>query len=151
MSKLLYCALFIALTTLLACSGPETSSSPTAAVQAPTAASIPSPTLAQAEVPESTEVPAEVPATTATPMPAPTDPPAETTPESEPSGPIGMNDTEFVMSGLSGDEQSCLAEIGDPQQLLTMMNNPELASPEERDRESRPWLSSTRQPSADSQ
>ena len=141
MSKLLYCALFIALTTLLACSGPETSSSPTAAAQAPTAASIPSPTLAQAEVPESTEVPAEVPtevptevpAPTDTPMPAPTDTPAETTPESEPSGPIGMNDTEFVMSGLSGDEQSCLAEIGDPQQLSAIMNNPELASPEERD------------------
>ena len=44
-----------------------------------------------------------------------------------------MNGTEFVMSELSGDEQSCLSEIGDPQQLLAMMNNPELASPEERD------------------
>ena len=49
MSKLLYCAIFIALTTLLACSGPETSS-PTAVAQAPTAASIPDKTLAQAEV-----------------------------------------------------------------------------------------------------
>ena len=145
MSKLLYYALFIALTTLLACSGPETSSSPTAAVQAPTAASIPAPTLAQAEVPEPTEIPTEVPAEvpteipapTDTPiptaMPAPTDPPAETTPESEPPGPIGMNDAEFIMSELSGDEQSCLSEIGDPQQLSAMMNNPELASPEERD------------------
>ena len=133
MSKLLYCALFIALMTLLACSGPETSSSPTAAAQAPTAASIP----AQAEVPEPTEVPTEVPAPTDTPiptaMPAPTDTPSETTPEPEQTGPIGMNDTEFVMSELSGDEQSCLSEIGDPQQLLTLMNNPELASPEERD------------------
>ena len=149
MSKLLYYALFIALTTLLACSGPDTSSSPTAAVQAPTAASIPAPTLAQAEVPEPTEIPTEVPAEVPTevptevpaptdppiptPTPAPTDPPAETTPESEPPGPIGMNDAEFAMSELSADEQSCLSEIGDPQQLSAMMNNPELASPEERD------------------
>ena len=137
MSKLLYCALFIALTTLLACSGPETSSSPTAAAQAPTAASIPAPTLAQAEVPAPTEVPTEVPVPDDTPvptvLPAPTDTPSETAEESEPPGPIRMNDTELVMSELSGDEQSCLSEIGDPQQLLTMMNNPELASPEERD------------------
>ena len=47
--------------------------------------------------------------------------------------PIGMNDTEFLMSELSGDELSCISEIGDPQQLLTLMNSPELASPEERD------------------
>ena len=66
-------------------------------------------------------------------MPAPTDTPSETPPESEQTGPIRMNGTEFVMSELSSDEQSCLSEIGDPQQLLTMMNNPELASPEERD------------------
>ena len=93
--------------------------------QAPTAASIPAPTLAQAEVPEPTETPPEIP--------APTDEPPKTTPESEPPGSIGMNGTEFVMPELSGDEQSCLSEIGDPQHLLTMMNNPELASPEERD------------------
>ena len=137
MSKLLYCALFVALTTLLACSGPETSSSPTAAAQAPTSASIPAPTLAQAEVPEPTETPPEIPAPTDTPIPTavptPTDEPPKTTPESEPLGSIGMNGTEFVMPELSGDEQSCLSEIGDPQHLLTMMNNPELASPEERD------------------
>ena len=136
MSKLLYCAIFIALTTLLACSGPETSSPPPPAAQAPTAASIPAPTLAQAEVPAPTETPTEIPAPTDTPiptaMPAPTDEPPETTPESEQTGPIGMNGTEFVMSELSSDEQSCLSEIGDPQQQLTMMNNPELASPEER-------------------
>ena len=132
MSKLLHCAIFIALTTLLACSGPETSSP-----QAPTAASIPAPTLAQAEVPEPTETPPEIPAPTDTPIPTavptPTDEPPKTTPESEPPGSIGMNGTEFVMPELSGDEQSCLSEIGDPQHLLTMMNNPELASPEERD------------------
>ena len=37
------------------------------------------------------------------------------------------------MSELSGDEQSCLSENGDPQQLLMLMNSPDLASPEERD------------------
>ena len=139
MSKLLYCALFVALTTLLACSGPETSSSPTAAAQAPTSASIPAPTAAPVEVPTPTKVPepTKVPAPTETPIPTavptPTDEPPKTTPESEPLGSIGMNGTEFVMPELSGDEQSCLSEIGDPQHLLTMMNNPELASPEERD------------------
>ena len=122
MSKLIYCALFIALTTLLACSGPEPSS-PTAVAQAPTAASIPDTIMPQAEIP----------AETPTETPAPTDEPPKTTPESEPNGSIGMNGTEFVMPELSGDEQSCLSEIGDPQHLLTMMNNPELASPEERD------------------
>ena len=141
MSKLLCCAIFIAMTTLLACSGPETSSSPTAVAQAPTAASIPDMIMPQAEVP--TEVPTETPAPTDTPiptampvptaMPAPTDTPSETAPESEQTGPVGMNGTEFFISDLSADEQSCLAEIGDPQQLLAMMNNPELASPEQRD------------------
>ena len=134
MSKLIYCALFIALTTLLACSGPEPSS-PTAVAQAPAAASIPDTIMPQAEVPA--EIPTETPAPTDTPiptaMPAPTNTPSETTPESEPNGPIGMNGTEFVISELSADEKSCLSEIGDPQQLLAMMNNPELASPEQRD------------------
>ena len=91
MAKLLYCAIFVALTTLLACSGPETSSSPTTQAQAPTAASIPAPTLAQAEAPVPAEVPTEVPAPTDTPiptaMPAPTDTPPETTPESRTARP----------------------------------------------------------------
>ena len=37
------------------------------------------------------------------------------------------------MSDLSDAELSCLSEIGDPQQLLILMNSPDLASPEERD------------------
>ena len=37
------------------------------------------------------------------------------------------------MSDLSDTELSCLSEIGDPQQLLMLMNSPDLASPEERD------------------
>ncbi len=139
MSKLLYCALFVALTTLLACSGPETSSSPTAAAQAPTSASIPAPTTAPVEVPTPTKVPepTEVPAPTETPiptaMPVPTDAPSETTPEPGMPGPTGMNDTGLLTSDLSDAELSCLSEIGDPQQLVTLMNSPDLASPQERD------------------
>ena len=127
MSKLLYCALFVALTTLLACSGPETSSSPTAAAQAPTSASIPAPTAAPVEVPAPTETP--IP----TAMPVQTDAPSETTPESGMPGPTGMNDTGLLTSDLSDAELSCLSEIGGPQQLVTLMNSPDLASPQERD------------------
>ena len=139
MLKLLYFAIFISLTTLLACSGPETSSSPTAAAQAPTSASIPAPTAAPVEVPTPTKVPepTKVPAPTETPiptaMPVPTDAPSETTPESGMPGPTGMNDTGLLTSDLSDAELSCLSEIGDPQQLVTLMDNPELASPQERD------------------
>ena len=148
MSKLLYCALFVALTTLLACSGPETSSSPTAAAQAPTSASIPAPTAAPVEVPTPTKVPepTKVPAPTETPiptaMPVPTDPrhphrmPVPTdapSPESGMPGPTGMKDTGLLTSDLSDAELSCLSEIGGPQQLVTLMNSPDLASPQERD------------------
>ena len=40
MLKLMYFAIFISLTTLLACAGPEKSPSPTAVAQAPAAESI---------------------------------------------------------------------------------------------------------------
>ena len=48
-------------------------------------------------------------------------------------GPTGMNDTGLLTSNLSDAELSCLSEIGDPQQLVTLMNSPDLASPQERD------------------
>ena len=141
MPKLLYCTLFIFLTTLLACSGPETSPSPTAGAQnealAPAAASIPAPTTDPEEIPAEAPAQAESPIpagdpTTAPaeePAPAPTDAPPEITPESGMPGHAGMG---FLISELSGDEQSCLSENGDPQQLLMLMNSTELASPEER-------------------
>ena len=47
-------------------------------------------------------------------------------------GPAGMNSTGSLISQLSDNEQSCLSENGDPQQLLMLMNSTELASPEER-------------------
>ena len=132
MSKLLYCALFIALTTMLACSGPETSPSPTAAARAPTAASIPAPTTAPVEGPEPTEVPAPTNTPIPTEMPAPTAAPSEITPGPGMPGPTGMNDTGLLTSDLSSTELSCLSEIGDPQQLVMLMDSPELASPQER-------------------
>ena len=125
MSKLLYCALFIALTTLLACSGPETSPSPTAAAQAPTAASIPAPTTAPVEVPAPTEAP--IP----TAMPAPTAAPLETTPESGMLVPLDMNGPEAFMSQLSKGEQSCISETGDPRQVLMLVNGPGPGSPQD--------------------
>ena len=48
-------------------------------------------------------------------------------------GPTGMNDTGLLTSDLSDAELSCLSEIGGPQQLVTLMNSPDLASPQERD------------------
>ena len=72
-------------------------------------------------------------ATVPTAMPVPTDAPSETTPESGMPGPTGMNDTGLLTSELSDAELSCLSEIGDPQQLVTLMNSPDLASPQERD------------------
>ena len=135
MSKLFYCALFVALTTLLACSGPETSSSPTAvptavptaAAQAPTAESIPAPTTAPVEIP----APTEVPAPTDSPMPTPTDAPSETTPESGMLVPLDMNDPEAFMSQLSSDEQSCILETGDPRQVLMLLSGPGPGSPQD--------------------
>ena len=131
MPKLLYCALFISLTTLLACSGTETSSSPTAGAPtqalAPAAASIPTQTTAPVEIPAEAPAQAESPTTALVEAPAQTDAPPEIL------NPINMKDPEAFMSELSGDEQSCLSEIGDPQQLLMLMNSPEPTSPEERD------------------
>ena len=56
--------------------------------------------------------------------------------------PSGMNGEGLLTSYLSGAELSCLSETGDPQQLLMLVNNsvleivindPELAFPEERE------------------
>ena len=157
MPKLLYCALFIFLTTLLACSGPETSPSPTAV--APDSGPGPggrrntssggsagrnhcsgrsagrnhrsgrragasrksnpgrrsnhsSSRRADAGADRrTTGNNSRVPG-----MPKPN---------------AGMNGTGSLISQLSDNEQSCLSENGDPQQLLTLINSPGLASPEE--------------------
>ena len=137
MPKLLYYALFISLTTLLACSGTETSPSPTAGAPtqalAPAAASIPAPTTTPVEIPAEAPAQAESPTITLVEEPAPTDAPPEITPEFGMPSPAGMDDTGSLISQLSSDEQSCLSENGDPKQLLMLMNSPELASPQERD------------------
>ena len=150
MSKLLYCALFIALTTLLACSGPETGpSATTAPVEAPGAPSIQAPTTAPVEAPEAPSIqapttapveapaPAEAPAPTeireptSTPIPTPTAAPPETTPESGTLAPLDMNSPEAFMSQMSKGEQSCISETGDPGQVLMLLSGPGPGSPQD--------------------
>ena len=142
MSKLLYCALFIALTALLACSGPETGpSATTAPVEAPGAPSIPAPTTAPVEAPGAESIPApttapvEAQAPTEAPipteMPAPAAAPPETTPESGTLAPFDMNSPEAFMSQLSKGEQSCISETGDPGQVLMLMSGPGPGSPQD--------------------
>ena len=128
MPKLLYCALFIAMTTLLACSGPETGpSSTTAPVEAPAPAEAPAPT----EAPIPTEMPAPTDAPIPTEMPAPTDAPPETTPESGTLAPLDMNSPEAFMSQLSRGEQSCISETGDPGQVMMLLSGPGPGSPQD--------------------
>ena len=131
-TRVLWLTIITLMAVLLACSSTETSSSPTAVAQtqapAPAAASITAPTAAPAEITEQTESPT----TTPVEITAPTDAPPKITPESGMPGPAGMDRTGSLISQLSDNEQSCLSENGDPQQLLTLINSPELASPEER-------------------
>ena len=47
--------------------------------------------------------------------------------------PAGMDGAGLLISELSGAELSCLSELGDPQQLVTLMNSPDIAPPQERD------------------
>ena len=116
MPKILYCALFIALTAMLACSGPETSSFPTAAD--------PVPTLVPADTPEPTEAPAPTNTPVLNAMPEPTDTPSEML------DPINMNDPGTFMSQLSSAEQSCISETGGPGQVLTLVNSPDQVPPQ---------------------
>ena len=133
-TKVLWLTIITLMPVLTACSGPETSPSPTAGAQnkalAPAAASIPAPTTAPAEIPA--EAPAQAESPTTTLVEEPTDAPPEITPESGMPSPAGMDGTGSLISQLSDNEQSCLSENGDPQQLLMMVNSPDLASPEER-------------------
>ena len=147
MLKLIYFAIFISLTTLLACSGPEESPSPTAAAQAPAAESILDPPPARVETPVETLVEDPVPAEdlaqaessiptgdpTTAPVeePTPTEEPLETTPEPGMLAPINLNDPEAFMSQLSSAEQSCISETGDPRQLLMLIRGPGPGSPQD--------------------
>ena len=45
--------------------------------------------------------------------------------------PISMGDPQALMSQLTAAELSCLSENGDPQRLMLLMSNPEMATPEE--------------------
>ena len=98
MPKLLYCALFITLTTLLACSGPETSLSPTAVAQAPEAEPIPT-------MPQDPAVPAK-PTLMPTPSQTPTTRPLGTSLNNpvEAGGVLsGSNGTEIVVTNITAD------------------------------------------------
>ena len=131
-TRVLWLTIITLMAVLTACSSTETSSSPTAVAQtqapAPAAASIPAPTTDPVEAPAQAESPTTAPVE----ITAPTDAPPEITPESGMPGPAGMDGTGSLISQLSDNEQSCLSENEDPQQLLTLINSPELASPEER-------------------
>ena len=134
MSKLLYCALFIALTALMACSGQEARSSPTAVAQAPTTAPVeaPAPTTAPVEVPATaTSMPAPTDTPIPTPMPRPTALPSATPPESGTLVHFDTDGPEAFMSQLSSDEQACISNNGGPQQLLMLMNGPGPGSPQD--------------------
>ena len=142
-ARVLWLTIITLVAVLTACSGTETSSSPTAVAQtkalAPAAASIPAPTTTPAEAPVEAPaqaegpIPAGDPTTALVEAPEPTDAPLETTPGPGILNPINMKDPEVFMSHLSKGEESCLLKNGDPQQLLMLMNSPELASPQERD------------------
>ena len=126
MSKLWYCAIFLALLVLLACSSPEST-------PAPTAESVPAPTPAATA--ESVPAPATTPAPAATPMPTDTPMPTEEPPKpasgSGTIAPLNMEDPEGFMSELSAAEQSCISANFDPQQLVMLLSGPELTAPEE--------------------
>ena len=150
MLKLLYFAIFISLTALLACASPEKSPPPTAVAQAPAAESIldpdapvETPVETSVETPAEDPVPAEDPgqaespiptgATTTVPVeaPEPTDAPSEITPEPGILTPINLNDPKAFMSQLSSAEQSCISETGDPRQLLMLIRGPGPSSPQD--------------------
>ena len=45
----------------------------------------------------------------------------------------GMTEPEDLMSQLSSDEQACIEEAGGAEQFMKVTDNPDLASPQERD------------------
>ena len=106
MLKVLSCAIFLVLASVLACSSPT-----------------PTPTSTAVPVPTST------PATTTTPLPT------EAAPKpASGSGailPLNLEDPQAFLSGLSAVEQSCLPENVDLQRLMAPEGGPDLVSPEE--------------------
>ena len=140
MAKVLLPGILLILLILVACSDPAPTAlvEPTAAPQMqattpatsqlqPTATPTPQPT----ETP--TTAPSPQPADTPTPAPAPT---ATTAPPQDqpPDGrltPLTLDNPEAVASQLSNQELACLAEVADAARLLTIFNDPGIATAEE--------------------
>ena len=113
----------------MACSGQSQTPTPAPVAQTPTSAPVQLATTAPVEAPEPTEVPA------ATSVPTGVTPTATTARPTEPPAPTVMPapTAEPAMSQLSSDEQVCIEEAGGADQFMTVMDNPDLASPQERD------------------
>ena len=140
--KLLYTTLLLALATLVACSGQAQTPTPGPVAQTTIPAPVQLTTAVPVEAPEPTEVPAptvtptEVPstATTAPPTqaPAPTDMPAPTA-TAEVTEPPVTKAPNSLITQLSSNEESCIAEAGNTEEMQNMMVSPDLVPPEERD------------------
>ena len=132
--------MLIALATLMACSGQSQTPTPAPVAQTPTSAPIQLATTAPVETPEPTEIPAatttptEVPPTATT---APTTKPPAPTAMPAPTAEPAMTQPQGLMSQLSSEEQSCIAEAGGTEQLHgaapAIDNRADMASPQERD------------------
>ena len=120
MLKILSCAIFLVLASVLACSSPT-----------------PTPTSTAVPVPTSTAVPTPTPVLTPTPIPSPTATPLPTEAVPEPASgsgailPLNLEDPQEFLSALSPAEQSCLPENVDLQRLMAPEGGPDLVSPEE--------------------
>ena len=129
MAKALLPAALIILLILIACSDPA----PTAVVE-PTAAPQP-----QASTPPTEPTATSAPQPTETPTTVPTPQPAETATPAPPQDqssagrltPLVLDDPEAVASQLSNEELACLAGVADVARLLTIFNDPGMATAEE--------------------
>ena len=129
MAKALLLATLLILLILAACSDPA----PTAVVE-PTAAPQPQATPLPAE-PTATPTlqPTETP--TAVPSPPPVETPTPASSQDQSSAgrltPLVLDDPEAVAAELSNQELACLAGVADVARLLTIFNNPGMATAEE--------------------
>ena len=146
MAKALLPAALLLLLLLIACSEPtptvvieptltpqQEATTPVPAQPGPTlptetsATATPRPTEspATAPPPRPTETPTTIPEPTATPAPTEDEPPASQL------TPLLLDDPEAVASELSDRELACLAGVADPERLLTIFRDPDLATADE--------------------
>ena len=130
MLRLLYGALLLSMIVVLACTGAEPTTEPTA-TPIPTSTPAPQPTSTPAPTPtpRPTATPTPTPRPTATPVP--TEEPQRQVPAGESITPLPQGNPQLLLAELSQVELTCIAESGDLQGTLTTLQAPELASPEE--------------------